>query len=358
MNPTLALLGLVLFLLAGGYVQRASAHDEPTSFIDIRLKPDGMQVDVTASVTDLAHDLPNVEPDMLLQRANIDAQQSQIAELVAARLKISDGGNLLALRLGEIIPVVEKRDLRMVFSSAWPVTPETLRVHCLLFSYDPRHRTFVNIYADHEILRQDVLTAANTGSTFQTSNFQSIPGVFRTFVGLGIHHIFIGPDHILFVVGLMLLGGSLQQLLKIITAFTIAHSITLALATFRILSPSASIIEPTIALSIVFVGVHAFFGKQDRDPRLLFAFCFGLVHGFGFANVLQEMVLPRQALGCSLCAFNLGVEIGQGCIVLAVAPLLAFLQRGHAQLAGRVVAAGSLCVTAAGAFWFFQRIIG
>ncbi len=148
----------------------------------------------------------------------------------------------------------------------------------------------------------------------------------RQFVREGVRHIFIGPDHILFLVGLLLLGGTLSQLLRIVTAFTLAHSVTLVLATLNVLSPPARVIEPMIALSIIFVGAHALWqSKEGRDWRLLFAFCFGFVHGFGFANVLREMRLPRGALGWSLFSFNAGVEIGQACIVLAVAPLLALL---------------------------------
>ena len=95
----------------------------------------------------------------------------------------------------------------------------------------------------------------------------------------------------------------------------------------------------------------------ERDPRLLFAFVFGLVHGFGFANALQTMMLPREALGWSLFAFNFGVEIGQLSIVLLVAPLFGLLRSKSALLAERVVIACSLAVTTAGAFWFFQRVL-
>ena len=91
---------------------------------------------------------------------------------------------------------------------------------------------------------------------------------------------------------------------------------------------------------------------------MLFAFCFGLIHGFGFASVLQEMVLPREALGWSLFAFNAGVEIGQVCIVLAVAPVLSYLRRQNGRLADHVVSASALVITLMGAFWFFQRVIG
>ncbi len=179
----------------------------------------------------------------------------------------------------------------------------------------------------------------------------------RQFLAEGVHHIFIGPDHILFIIGLMLLGGSLRQLLKIVTAFTVAHSITLALATLNILSPSSRFIEPMIALSIVFVGVHSlFFGVEKRDYRLLFAFGFGFIHGFGFASVLKELDLPRQALGWSLLSFNLGVECGQMCIVVTVAPLLAMLKRYNEGVSRKFVASASVFVILAGGFWFFQRL--
>ncbi len=336
----------------------ATAHDEPTSFVDVRLGSSEMEVSITASATDLAHDLPEVEPAMLLQPDAIAIHRQALTSLIQSRMKISAGGQALALQLREITPIPEKRDLHLTFFHAWTAAPQTLRVETLLFPYDPRHRTFVNVYAGDQILRQDILNVDRQVSEFSTGNYQSIAGVVGQYFKEGIHHIFIGPDHILFVIGLMLLGGGLGRLLKIVTAFTIAHSVTLGLATFGILTPPASIVEPVIALSIVFVGVHAFIGAKGSDPRLLFAFCFGLIHGFGFANVLQEMVLPREALGWSLFAFNVGVEIGQACIVLAIVPLLVGLRRWRATVADRVVASAALCITTAGAFWFFQRVLG
>ncbi len=317
-----------------------------------------MEVGITASVTDLAHDLAEIEPAMLLQPATIAAQQTALTSILMSRLKVSAAGKFLRLELREIVPVPEKRDLHLKFFYAWSAAPESLRIESLLFPYDPRHRTFVNVYAGEQLLRQDILTVSNPVAEFHTSSYQGIAGVVGKFVRLGIHHIAIGPDHILFVIGLMLLGGSVGRLLKIVTAFTLAHSITLGLATFQIVSPPASIVEPVIALSIVFVGIHAFLGRKGHDPRLLFAFCFGLIHGFGFANVLQEMVLPREALGGSLFAFNAGVEIAQGCIVLAIVPLLGWLRRSQAVVADRLVASAALGITAAGGFWFFQRLIG
>ena len=336
----------------------ATAHDEPTSFIDLRMTSGEMELNLTASITDLAHDLPGVEPAMLLSPETLAAQKKPLSDLIASRLKLSAAdGVAMPLELTGITPIPEKRDVKLAFSHTWPSAPENLNVQAKLFPYDARHRTYLNVYNGDDMLRQEIFTADATSVIFATTKQQSTGGVVWEFLQAGIHHIAIGPDHILFVVGLMLLGGTLPQLLKIVTAFTIAHSITLGLAAFRIFSPPSSVIEPIIALSIVFVGVHALFGKKKGDPRLIFAFCFGLVHGFGFAGKLQDMVLPPHALGWSLFAFNAGVEVGQACIVLTVAPLLALLRKRSFRLADRVVAAGALCVTTAGAFWFFQRVM-
>jgi hydrogenase/urease accessory protein HupE len=130
--------------------------------------------------------------------------------------------------------------------------------------------------------------------------------VVRTFAA-GIHHIFIGPDHILFVIGLLLLGGSAGRVLKIVTAFTLAHSVTLALAAFQIVNPPARLIEPLIALSIVYVGVENLRSKPGaRDPRVPIAFGFGFVHGF-VASVLREFG-HRAGARRVMFAFNAGVE--------------------------------------------------
>ena len=149
----------------------------------------------------------------------------------------------------------------------------------------------------------------------------------KVFIPSGIHHILIGPDHILFLIGLLLTGGSWGTLVSIVTAFTIGHSITLSLAALNEVSPPPAIIEPAIALSIVFVGADNLVRGDGRDLRAWVAAVFGLVHGFGFANVLREFGLPREALGWSLFSFNVGVEIGQLAMVLVVASVLAAIRQ-------------------------------
>ncbi len=347
----------VIVMLYAYSVAQSKGHDEPTSFVDFHLGPEGIEASLTASCTDLAHDLPGVEPAMLLKPEILTANQDVLTKLIRSRLSVSADGVGLEAAVGTMIPVPEKNDVRIELRYPWTSSPDVIEVKSGMFPYDSRHRTFLNIYIGGTLMRQEIFEQNSGAINFQPSANQGILSVIRQFFQEGIHHIFIGLDHILFVIGLLLLGGRVGQLLKIVTAFTLAHSITLGLATFRIVTPPASLIEPVIALSIVFVGAHALLGKKAHDPRLLFAFCFGLIHGFGFANALQEMMLPRQALGWSLFAFNAGVEFGQACIVLAVAPLLSLLRRRSVIGAERLVAVSALVVSAMGAFWFFQRVM-
>jgi len=150
----------------------------------------------------------------------------------------------------------------------------------------------------------------------------------------------------------------------IVTSFTIGHSITLSLAALDVVSPPAYFIEPLIALTIVVVGADNLLvlrASQDRDQpasdiRAWLAAVFGLIHGFGFAYVLKEFGLPRAALGWSLFAFNLGVEIGQLMIVLVVAGVLIAVRRTSVVAAGRIAMAGSIAVIAAGVYWFIERV--
>jgi hydrogenase/urease accessory protein HupE len=217
----------------------------------------------------------------------------------------------------------------------------------------------VNFYLGETLVDQGVLNRNRTEVVYRHDEEPSIASVIWIFITEGIHHIFIGPDHILFIIGLLLMGGGARRLLKIVTAFTIAHSITLALASLQIVNPSPRIIEPAIALSIVYVGVENFISmRHERDIRAGIAFFFGFVHGFGFASVLREFGLPSHALAASLFAFNVGVELGQAAIVLSVAPLLALARAHRPRLAYPIVATGSTVVILAGGYWFVQRIIG
>jgi hypothetical protein len=132
--------------------------------------------------------------------------------------------------------------------------------------------------------------------------------------------------------------------------------VTLSLAALSILSPPARLIEPAIALSIVYVGADNLMVRGGRDVRAWIAFAFGFIHGFGFANVLAEMDLPRRALGWTLFSFNLGVELGQLVVVVLVAWALARLRSRSEWASRRLVLAGSIVVMVAGTYWFIERV--
>ena len=143
----------------------------------------------------------------------------------------------------------------------------------------------------------------------------------------GIEHILLGYDHLLFVVALMLPGGSIVSLLGIVTAFTVAHSITLALSVLGIFTLPGWVVEPVIALSIAYVAFENLYMRKSLSRRWGISFAFGLVHGFGFAGALAEVGLPAEGLASALIGFNLGVEAGQAMVVAIVLPLLMTLRR-------------------------------
>jgi hydrogenase/urease accessory protein HupE len=177
----------------------------------------------------------------------------------------------------------------------------------------------------------------------------------------GIEHIFLGYDHIAFLVAIVLWARRLVPVIKVVTAFTIAHSITLSLAALQIVVIPSAIVEPAIAASIIFVAVENFFSR-DVDGRWKVTFAFGLIHGFGFAGALQEMGLPANAVVPALAAFNVGVEIGQVAIVSIVVPALILLDRLFAADRTKPVRAAALVytlsavITVLGSYWFLTRV--
>lgn len=180
---------------------------------------------------------------------------------------------------------------------------------------------------------------------------------FTAYVPVGFQHIVpLGLDHILFVLGLFLFDTRLRPLLLQITAFTAAHTLTLALAAAEVITIPASVVEPAIAASIVFVAVENIFGKGRSALRLLLVFLFGLLHGLGFASVLAEFGLPETGFLAALLGFNLGVEIGQLAVVGAAFLFVSLWFRRHALYRAVVVVPGSVVIGLTGAVWFVQRL--
>jgi hydrogenase/urease accessory protein HupE len=332
----------------------AAAHPVPFSYLDVRVAPSSIDASLVVHIFDVAHDLDVAPAERLLDPTFAKARAAALGDLVARRLTILADGRPLRLDWQGVDVLADRQSLRIHARAPLDRPVGRLAVEGTMFPYDPAHQTFLNVY-EGDALTQAVIDRDRDAFEYFSGSRQGVLAVVGRFLPAGIEHIVIGPDHVLFLVGLLLLGGSIRRLALIVTGFTIAHSLTLSLAVLKVVNPPARIIEPAIALSIIYVGADNLLMKQGRDLRAWIAFTFGFIHGFGFASVLREMSLPARALGWSLFSFNAGVEIGQFMVVAVVASALAAL-RARSESAGRRVAfAGSIGVIAAGAFWFVQR---
>jgi hypothetical protein len=186
----------------------------------------------------------------------------------------------------------------------------------------------------------------------EKSTFQ----VITEFTQLGFLHILPGGlDHILFILGLFLFSRSLHPLLWQVTMFTLAHTVTLGLATAGYIELSPRIVEPLIALSIAYVGLENVFSTQLHRHRLILVFAFGLLHGLGFASVLAEFELPKDAFFTSLLSFNVGVELGQLTIITLAWVMLGWFMKSqnYRQI---VVVPGSFVIGMIGLVWTVERL--
>jgi HupE/UreJ protein len=335
----------------------AFAHPVPFSYVDARMRFDAVELTIVAHVFDVAHDLGVDPPERLLEAGTLAAQNDAIIAMVRNRLKLSaDGAALTDSSWSKVEPLAERQSVRIRARFPTIRTAGSIAIDTVMFPYDPQHQTFVNFYERDAVSLQSILDRSHSRAEFFAGTGQGVRAVLRTFAPAGINHILVGPDHLLFLLGLMLLGGSLVRLAVIVTAFTIGHTITLALATMSSVSPPAGLIEPAIALTVVYLGADNLLVRGGRDVRMWIALAFGVIHGFGFANVLRGMDLPGRALGWTLFGFNTGVELGQLLVVVIGASALAWIRSQSESAGRRLVFAGSIAVMAAGAFWFVQRV--
>jgi len=183
--------------------------------------------------------------------------------------------------------------------------------------------------------------------------------VGRQYFVLGFTHILPnGFDHVLFVIGIFLLTAQWRSILAQVSTFTIAHTITLALTMYGLVSLPANVVEPMIALSIAYVAIENVFVSDVKPWRLALVFSFGLLHGMGFAGVLREVGLPRPSFVTALITFNLGVEAGQLTVIAIAAAASAFWQRDRESYRRLVVQPASVVIALVGLFWTVQRALG
>jgi len=196
-------------------------------------------------------------------------------------------------------------------------------------------------------------TAAGTRDSGMPGDGRALWSTTGSFVLLGIKHILTGYDHIAFLIGLIVIGLTTREVLKIITAFTVAHSITLLLAALQVVRLDSRLVESVIALSICYIALENLF-KKKVPYRWLITFCFGLVHGFGFASALQELIVGKANLVLSVVSFNLGVETGQLMIFFILLPVLHLLKQKTEFR--KVTEGASLAIFLLGFTWLLERL--
>ena len=223
-----------------------------------------------------------------------------------------------------------------------------------------RSDLLTDLYMSHKTLGQVSLAGRNETFVFELGRIYEgrvretrVWTTALSFVRLGVEHIFTGYDHILFLFGLLLIGTTLRSLVAIVTSFTVAHSITLALAALGVVTPIPWTIEAAIALSIAYIGFENVFARNPKY-RWKITFLFGLVHGFGFAAVLRDLNPSHSSIAISLFGFNAGVELGQIAIVGLMYPILRWVTQSPYRVP--VVRFASTAIALVGLVWFYQRI--
>ncbi|MDX2170439.1 MAG: HupE/UreJ family protein [Deltaproteobacteria bacterium] len=391
-------------LLSLGLAVPALAHDRTVSYSTIELAGPRARITLRMSALDVSR-----LPWTAGRGAEIDAR---LGAYFAEHLTLSaDGAPCPVTRAPQRQPGGDDR-VAYTWEATCP-TPRALQVRTTLLQPEaPSHLHFVRLLHGGGPATERVLSeAAPLWTLGDVSAPAPVGTTFVDFVRLGVEHILSGTDHLVFLLGLLLLGGTLRDLVRIVTGFTVAHSITLALAVFGLARPPSGAIEALIGLSIALVAAENLWLASGRRPAVryaialallalaaaatrgrggvpaltlaglaLFAVCylgllarvarpaplraavafvFGLVHGFGFAGVLLEAALPSERLARALFGFNLGVELGQVACVLLLWPLLqAAFRVGEGRLQRPLVEYGSAAILAVGVFWFVSRSYG
>ncbi len=258
---------------------------------------------------------------------------ARVLSLVTDTTTVRVGNAPCALRSRTIAPSGDGWSIQAAWACAGKGERWTLTLGVLEL-LPPGHTHLARVTVGGEVVER---IARSTAPTIEVAANPSVWSAAWRFLRLGVEHIFTGYDHIAFLLALLLLGGRFVDLVKIVTSFTIAHSVTLALAALGLLNPPSRWVEALIAVSIIAVAAENLWvlrGTPGASARVAVAlrhrwritFAFGLVHGFGFASALQELRLPRSALVAGLVSFNLGVEVGQVSIVALAFPVLSWLR--------------------------------
>lgn len=333
---------------------RAQAHPLSVSY---------SRFETTRETLDVTVRLPLDDVDLLLQLdadldgkvggPEIEAAREKVAGYVLRHVAAAHEGGPVALAAAGVGPWADQQGQPYVEARLRGPAPGAKRLVL-------RVTALSDLYSSHRNLSEVVSGPVRQQFVFQGGNAWTVDlaaqgrlAAAREFLVLGVEHIATGYDHVLFLVGVLLVGETLRQVVAIVTSFTVAHSVTLALATLGLVAPPPRLVEAVIALSIVYVGVENILARRVRR-RWLLTFGFGLVHGFGFAGILREMDLARSGVLLGLVTFNLGVEVGQVAIVGVLWPALRAVQQSRHRVA--VVRYASAAIAACGLVWLVERL--
>ncbi len=350
-------------LLCAALTAPAFAHDPGLSNIELRLAGGQLIAFLAFNRAEIAP-LVNIDTngDGKYSAEEFAAARPKLEALANAMLEVTANGQRLTV-LGSKVELDDANDvlfyLTFAGDAALPIQAKSL----LLPKLARGHRHVISLRGEQgQTINEQILDAQHdtfdsSANPTNASATQAAAFSFSEFVKLGIEHIFTGYDHLAFLFALLIVGSSLKEAAKIITSFTLAHSLTLAVATLGWVTLRSTIVEPLIAASIVYVGVENLV-RHNYEKRWLLTWCFGLIHGFGFASVLRDLGIGANGGGVAmpLFSFNLGVEIGQLSLAVLALPLIWHLHKSPT-FAKRYVPVCSVLVALVGAYWLIQRTL-
>lgn len=357
--------------------QDASAHATGENYAFLNIEQDALRVRMELHEKDLKSQFGTE----LQEQVPSEAELEKILSYVLQEFEVTAGGQPLIFRLDstDILAAPQGKFLQLFLEAPWPGDlPKSLEVRQTLFlDGQPRHRGLLlvehNAVIDRDFGHEYTALIFSPSNEVQELDLVNVPGILsnRQFLWQGAWHIFIGYDHILFLLSLLLVSvlvrwdgdwvakesfkKSLLSVAGIVTVFTVAHSISLTLAALEIVRLPSRPVEIIIALSIIVMAIDNL--RPFLPGRWVVIFLFGLFHGLGFATVLGHLTFRVVDLVKVMIGFNIGVELGQLAIVAVAFPIL-FFMRKQSWFVPVVVRGGSTVIAAIAAFWFVERIIG
>lgn len=360
-----AILGAAFALMASA--SSVAAHQSPFTYLDIRVQPSGLEVSLIAHAFDIAHDIGVERPERLFEEATLRDRVPRMAALLADRMTFRIDGRTVAADAWTVAePLAQQQSIR--FTSRVPTTtsPGVVQLTAQLFPYDPVHQTFVSFQERDVVASQTILDLVGRDARYYAGSVSGVWAAVRLLATRGFLHIASGPEHLVMLVGLLLLGGSPRKQLAIAAAFVVGHVITLALGTFTLIGPPARLLDPAVALAIVYIGTDNLMSSGGRDVRTWMSFAVGAIHGFGFVAVLRAMPFSGPALVWSLVAANVGMAVAQLLAASLIGLALERLRSGFARAGEKtgvsprsvrgLTLAGSVAVMAVGAIWFVRWV--